>query len=227
MKIILRFIGDNLDLKITAIVVATASLAAILNNPSSIAQSAASRQIEPIVKIIEPLVIEEDIVQKIAKPLVTEENLYEKISAEKKHYYDVSQAYSNSAVVLKGKCIGIAKDYCRAVNDICISYVFKTQVFYKHPAMESGRKYLLEDTVSLFSDVHFQEIPMSRFDRAVMNGGNNGGIYEPSATSIMPSDTLIVFASSKDGQYIIEKFLPDTKNNNKLLNDIVMKQAKK
>jgi hypothetical protein len=93
--------------------------------------------------------------------------------------------------------------------------------------MDGARKYLLEDTVSLFSDVRLPDISISRFERDIMNGGSNGGIYEPSETGIMPGDDKIILAISNGGQYFIRYYLNDTKKNNKIIDEILKAQAKK
>jgi len=219
--------GGNLSLKKTFIVVATAAgLAAILNNPGSgsMAQGV-SEQAEIVRKIAEPLVIEQDLVQKIIEPLVIEENILEKMSPKKKHYSDLSQAFQNSDLVFKGKCIDVTIAYCEAVGDLCASYVFETELFYKHPAIGGSRKYILKDKISLFSDVRSLD-DISRFERDMMNGGSNGGIYEPTGKSIIAGDSGIFMAKSNNGLYFI-RYSVHGKKNSRLMDEILSEQAKK
>jgi hypothetical protein len=205
-----------------------AGLVAILNSPaiSSMAQSVLWHTML-VQKITEPLVIEQDLVQKITEPLVIEQDISEKIPPKEKRYYELVKVFNDSALVFKGKCTDVTIAYCSAVDDLCASYRFRTQVFYKLHGKDMAQKYFLEDDISLFSDVRSLDASASRFDRAVMNGGANGGIYEPTAMSIMPGDNGIFLAYSKDGQFIITHYLLDTKKNNKIIDEILKAQAKK
>jgi len=205
-----------------------AGLVAILNSPaiSSMAQSVLWRTML-VQKITEPLVIEQNLVQKITEPLVIEQDLLEKIPLREKRYYELVKVFNDSALVFKGKCTDVSIAYCSAVDDLCASYRFRTHVFYKLHGKDMAQKYFLEDDISLFSDARSLDASASRFDRAVMNGGANRGINEPTATSIMPGDNGIFLAYSKDGQFIITHYLLDTKENNKLLDKILETQAKK
>ena len=191
-----------------------AGLVAILNSPaiSSMAQSVLWRTM---------------LVQKITEPLVIEQDLLEKIPLREKRYYELVKVFNDSALVFKGKCTDVSIAYCSAVDDLCASYRFRTHVFYKLHGKDMAQKYFLEDDISLFSDARSLDASASRFDRAVMNGGANRGINEPTATSIMPGDNGIFLAYSKDGQFIITHYLLDTKENNKLLDKILETQAKK
>ena len=196
-----------MELKKATRVIGAMGLVAILNSPDNITGSAAS--------------------QKVFQPIVIEQDIGEKMTDDEKHYEYVRLAFDSCNLVFKGKRTGIMPAYCPAVGDVCTSYVFKTSIFYKHPGMDGARKYLLEDTVSLFSDVRLPDISISRFERDIMNGGSNGGIYEPSETGIMPGDDKIILAISNGGQYFIRYYLNDTKKNNKIIDEILKAQAKK
>jgi hypothetical protein len=151
------------------------------------------------------------------------------MSAKEKHYYELSQAFHDSDLVFKGKCIDVRIAYCNAVGDICTNYVFESDTFYKHPAMDGVRKDPVKHTLSLFYDVILQ-IGMTRFERALMNEGSNGHVYEPTDNSIKAGDKLIVFARRKvltHPDEIIFNYVNGTKNNSKELDEIASRYAKK
>ena len=206
-------------LKKAASIVGTIGLTTILNNPDLV-------RIINSQKIMQPNIVEQDLVQeKIIPPYVIEEDIKEKLSEKKKHFYEVKQAFNDSDLVFKGKCTGVKIAYCGAVGDVCANYEFETEVFYKLHGTKDLRR--LKDKISLFSDVRSLDDSVSRLDRAVMQNGANGGIYEPSATGIMPGDTLFILASLNNGEYFAKHILHNTKKNGKLLDDILGSQAKK
>lgn len=206
-------------LKKVAGIVGTIGLTTILNNPDLV-------RIINSQKIIQPNIVEQDLVQeKIIPPYVIEEDIKEKLSEKKKHFYDVKQAFNDSELVFKGKCIDVTMAYCGAVGDVCASYVFETDIFYKLHGTEDLRR--LKDKISLFSDVRSLDDSVSRLDRAVMQNGVNGGIYEPSATGIMPGDILIILADLNNGEYFAKYFLNNTKKNDRLLEEILESRQKK
>jgi hypothetical protein len=200
-----------LGLKKAARVIGAVGLVAILNSPVKIA----SQEI-------------------MFQPKVIEQNISEKEPSQKeKHYLELSQAFHNSDLVFKGECIDVTVAFCGTVGDVCTNYVFESDTFYKHPAIDGIRKDPVKHTIKLWSDIRFPEDSISRFERAVMNKGGNGDLYElktSTSTGIMKGDKLIIFASNKDlthPDFFISEFCYDNKNNNKLLDDIASRYVKK
>lgn len=191
-----------MDFKKATRVIGAVGLVAILNSPVKMA----SQQI-----MFQPYVIEQDITDK-------------KMTEKEKHYYELSQAFHDSDLVFKGKCIDVSIAYCGAVGDLCTNYVFETDTFYKHSTIDGFRKDPVKHRLSLFYDVAFPIGSTSRFERAIMNGGGNGDLYEPTDTGIMAGDELIVFAKKKDlkhNEFFVKYYCHNTKKNNKALDEIV------
>jgi len=160
--------------------------------------------------------------EKLFQPYVIEQDITDKMSEKEKHYFALAQAFSDSDLVFKGKCIDVATAFCSPVGDMCTSYVFESEMFYK---LHGGvRKNWLKDKVSLFYDIPFNIGSMTRFKRGIMNGESNGGLYEPTDTGIMPGDELIVFAKKKDlthQELFIRYYCHATKKNNQVLDDVL------
>ncbi|MBN2459764.1 hypothetical protein JXB28_05760 [Candidatus Woesearchaeota archaeon] len=167
--------------------------------------------------------------QEIFQTYVIEQDITEKMSEKEKHYFALSQAFSDADLVFKGRCVDVATAYCSAVRDVCTNYVFESDTFYKHPAIEGFRKDPVKHKLSLFYDVRLPDITITRQERAIMDGGSNGGLYEPTSTGIMIGDELIVFAEKKDlanDEYFIRHYCQASKNNNKVLDEIVKGKEK-
>ena len=200
-----------MDLKKATRVIGAIGLVAILNSPVKMAS--------------------QDI---MFQPKVTEQDLSEKEPSKKeKHYRELSEAFHNADLVFKGECIDVTVAYCSAVGDVCTNYVFESDTFYKNPSIVGVRKDPIKHTMKLWSDIRFPEDSISRFERAIMNGGSNGGLYElktSTSTGIMKGDKLIIFAYNKDlthPDYFISDFCHDNKKNSKALDEIAIRYVKK
>lgn len=169
-----------------------------------------------------------DYSQQVFQPYVIEQDITDKMSEKEKHYFAVSQAFSDCDLVFKGKCTDVSTAFCGPVGDICTSYEFESEMFYKLHG--SVRKNWLKDKISLFYDVPFNIGSVTRLERSMMNGGSNGDLYEPTDTGIMPGDELIIFAKKKDlthNELFIRYYCHATKKNNQVLDDVLKAFEKK
>jgi len=197
--------GDYLDMNKAAKVIGAVGLVALLNSPAKMA----SQQV-----VFQPYVIEQDIT--------------DKMSEKEKNYFALSQAFNDADLVFKGRCTDVSTGFCSPVGDLCTSYVFESEMYYKLHG--SIRKYPLKDMVSLFYDIPFNIGSTTRSERNIMNGGSNGDLYEPTGTGIMPGDELIIFAKKRDlthNELFIRYYCLATKKNIQALDDILSRQAKK